>query len=72
MPPALQVYGEQLVVLPATQLPAPLHTLAAVKVEPVQLAAAHTVPLVTLLQAVVLTEELQTWHGTPGRRVPLA
>lgn len=72
VPPVLQVYGEQLVVEPATQDPAPLHTLAAVKTPPEQLAAAHTVPLVTLLQAELLTDELHTWQGKPGRKVPLA
>ena len=72
VPPALQVYGEQLVVEPAVQEPAPLHTLAAVNVVPEQLAAAHTVPAETLLQFDEFNEELHTWQGKPGRNVPLA
>jgi hypothetical protein len=48
---ASQVYRPQDVVVAAAQTPAPLHSRADVAVEPVQLGAAHCVPLTCLRHA---------------------
>jgi hypothetical protein len=43
--PVPQAYGSHIEVVAAWQVPVPLHERAAVSVDPVQLAAAHCVPV---------------------------